>query len=286
MILALWTAAALASDLDSTPAPTDGALVVEESVLAYDVVGFAPAAPEQPAMGPDLLAAGGNGRLAAWDPVHHRVLVVDGLKTVGAFPVDGVDDLAVTAAGDVVMEVGRTLILVDGSGAELARTEIPGIVPIQASLRIEGDALVAVDAFDNLHNVARIDGHAFAPAVGPALVEPAVAASTPPSMSPADAAAIARVDGGWSIVETIVAARKDAIKVSARQLGKWMIVERVVADHPIAVERFAAIGGQQVALPVAGRAYVPARDLAVDAEGRLVVFDPEADGLHVVRISR
>jgi hypothetical protein len=39
--------------------------------------------------------------------------------------------------------------------------------------------------------------------------------------------------------------------------------------------------GAQVSLPVAGRLYAPTQDLAAGPDGRLVVMDPRADGLHI-----
>lgn len=250
---------------DTVPdVPIDGpaGAVVEEAVLPWEAVGFAPAAPERTALGPQHLAAGPDGLAVVYDPVGKRVVVLRDLAIEGAFAIGRVDDLAIGPDGEIVAVIGRRVHLLDASGAELDRFDVPALVPTGVDVEVRGDEVVGLDPFGNVRPIARIDGHALTATDGPALRK---------------VPAAARVD--------VPGALKTGTRAFEGGGTTWLVVDAVVSDAPIAVERWAQVGGTHVDLPVDERLYAPFGDLAVDADGRLLVLDPREDGLHLLRVS-
>lgn len=271
----LLAAGAFAGDtVPDVPITSPSPGVVEQARLPWEAVGFAPAGPERVAIGPQHLAAGPDGLAAVYDPVGQRVIVLRELQIEGAFALGRVDDLAIGADGDLVVTIGRRVHLLDTSGAELDRLDVPAIVPTGVDVEVLGDEIVGVDAFGNLRPIGRIEGRSLQAAEGPALREPRHRA---------------RVDAGVVIAAGQAVQVDGALKASARMLDgggtTWVIVDAVVADAPIAVDRWAVAGDTRVELPVDERLYAPFGDLAVDADGRLLVLDPQADGLHLLRVT-
>jgi hypothetical protein len=70
----------------------------------------------------------------------------------------------------------------------------------------------------------------------------------------------------------------------ARLLGDWLVVE-AMDDGAVTRSAIPLDGGETVSLPVRGRLYAPAQDIAVGPEGDLAWIDPRADGLHLVRVA-
>jgi hypothetical protein len=255
----------------------------EQRVLAYDQVGHRPAVPEQPAMGPDLLAAGPDGLAALYDPVGHRVLVLDDLAWVGSFDVQRVEDIAFSSGGEILVLADRRLRLLSVRGDELDEVPVPDIVPSGGSLTLDGDSVLSVDAFGNGHPVAQIASGAFFPASGPGLVAPShVVLSEPGRLS---------VDGVSRSFPGAVKVGGTVLSAGARG---WIVASVVTSEASITVERSAwpftdtaqgQVAGASTLLPTSGRAYVAGRDVAVDPDGRLLYLDPQQDGLHIVRVT-
>ena len=232
---------------------------VEERVVPWSEFGFVPAGQEAKAIGPDRVAAGADGLLALWDPVASRVLVLDDLVVTGGFGAVRVDDLAF-AGRDLVLLQGRTLALRDAAVKDLGHLGVPDVVPTNIDLLVRGSDVWGVDPFGNLHAIARMD-HGLAAPAGASF-------------------------GGRAFPPHPVAKRPGALKTSVRTLdGGWAIVDDVVRDFPIGVERSVVHDARTLSLETSDRAWVPADDADVDADGRLVVIVPLSDGLHVRRIS-
>ena len=256
----LFVSVALASD-GSVDGPVLGLAPfhVEERVVPWSQFGFAAAAPEAKAIGPDRVAAGADGLLGLWDPIRQRVVVLDDLVVTGGFSAARVDDLAF-AGRDVVLLQGRTVVLRDVLGNDLGHIAVPDLVPTNIDLLVRGSQIWGVDPFGNLHAIGVVNG----------------------GLSAATGASF----GGMAFPTHAIAKRPDALKTSVRTLDQgWAIVDDVVHDFPIGVERTIVHDGRSVPLETAGRAWVPADDADVDADGRLVVIVPLADGLHVRRIT-
>jgi hypothetical protein len=240
----------------------------DEVVLAWSTVGFAPAAPESPAIGPSLLALGPDGRAAVYDPLGRRVIVVG----AGAFPVGAAADLAFTSAGVLLVmdDAGRSLRAYAVGGKLLGERAFPGIVPPGGSLGLDGDIACSIDPFGNCHPLAEVssDG-ALGAAAGPGL--------RPPERRVVNQGGALLVDGHR--VATLPG------RGGGRILGDWLLVETM--DEGTATRRAVPLdGGATVALPVRGRLYAPARDVAVSPDGDLGWIDPRTDGLHLVRVAR
>jgi hypothetical protein len=246
----------------------------EEIVLDYGAVGLIPAGSEQPAMGPDRIAGGPEGRFALHNPATRSVLVFDALQLSHSIPVQGVDDLLFAPNGDLlILELDRRVRRFSPEGALLQVFPLPALVPTHVRLAVQADRLVGVDPFGNGHSVATMTPGGLEPTAGPAL--------TPPAHAVRWNGHTLQVDGQHVPI--------DAAKASGRVLdggaSEWLVVEAVVGDSPIRVERWALLGDARVDLPVDGRLYAPTQDLAVDANGRLLVLEPRTDGLHIVRVS-
>lgn len=256
----LFVSVALAGDGrlgEGVPGPAG--FRVEERVVAWSEFGFAAAGPESKAIGPDRVAAGADGLSALWDPVAARVLVLSDLVVTGGFTVAHVDDLAF-AGRDLLLLQGRTVALRDAAGRDLGQVGVPDVVPTHIDLLVRGSDVWGVDPFGNLHALARLD-HGLAAPTGASF-------------------------GGRATAPHAVAKRPGALKTSVRTLeGGWAIVDDVVRDFPIGVERSVVHDARSLSLETSGRAWVPADDADVDADGRLVVIVPLSDGLHVRRIS-
>ncbi len=259
--LLLFVSVALAGDVGSVgPVSGPDGLRVEERVVPWAEFGFVPAAQEQKAIGPDRVAAGADGLAAVWDPVRQQVLVLHDLVVQGAFAASRVDDLAF-AGRDLVLLEGRTIALVGADGRDHGNLPVPDLVPTNIDLLVQGSDVWGVDPFGNRHAIAHVEG----------------------GLSVATGASF----GGPAFAKVEVTPRAGALKTSVRTLGAgWAIVDSVVSDFPIGVERAVVHDGRSLPLETRSRSWTPADDADVDAEGRLVVIVPLADGLHVRRISQ
>lgn len=245
--------------------------------LPWGELTLIPAAPEAPALGPDLLAVAEDGRVALWNPAEALVRVLPGVDAAlagdpgEAFALAAADDLAWTGAGLLVLD-GRRLRLYDARGQLLSDRELPGLVPVGVRLAPAGDLIYGADVFSNRHPLARIEGAR--------LLAPPDGALLPPETRVRwDAGARTITAGNTRIALT------DALKAGGRVLSgggrRWLVLDVVVGDAPLVVERRARCleTGAEARLPVAGRLYAPSADLAVDGRGRLVWMAPFADGL-------
>ncbi|MDP2315190.1 MAG: hypothetical protein Q8P41_19985 [Pseudomonadota bacterium] len=243
------------------------AAITVEVVLSWNEVGFRSAAPESPAIGPDLLALGPDGAAAVYDPIDRAVVVVGGKS----FPVAGADGLAFTAAGVLLVmdNAARTLRAYDRGGALLDEQAFPGLVPTGGYLAVSGAAVLSVDAFGNGHPLAVVStaGVLSAPK-GAALVPPARRLVRTGSSLLVDGTAIATFTG----------------RGGGRLFGDWLLVE-AMNDGTVSRTAIPLDGGPTVSLPVRGRVYAPSQDVAVAPDGALGFLDPQPDGLHVVRVA-
>jgi hypothetical protein len=231
--------------------------------LPWTAVGFSPAGPESPAFGPDLLAAGPDGRWAAWDPVRG---VVIGVATI---PLPHVDGLAFTRDGDLLVldESRRTLTRWHG-GSEVASIAEDRLCPVGVELVVAGDLAAGRDVFGNLHPLAALGSGGLDAPSGPHLLP---------------APHVVRLEGGKVTVDG-VAIVVPADTLGAHLLGDWLVAD---AGRPGAVRERVAISlatGRSVAIPTKGR-YRPASGLAAAPDGALAYLDPRDDGLHVVRVA-
>lgn len=238
-----------------------------EVVLSWGDVGFAAAAEESPAIGPDILALGPDGAAAVYDPLGRRVIVAG----EGAFDVAGADGLAFTAAGVLLVMDGsaRVLRAYDTGGALLDEQGFPGVVPPGGTLSVEGAVVVSVDVFGNGHPLATVtSAGALTAPKGPSLLAPSRRV----------------MRSGTSIVVDGQSVATVGERGGGKLFGDWLLVESVergsVSRVAIPLE-----GGVSVALPVRGRLYAPAQGVAVGPDGELGWLDPRADGLHIVRVA-
>ncbi|MFN7143623.1 MAG: hypothetical protein ACK4YP_07610 [Myxococcota bacterium] len=249
------------------PEPIAPALQRSEIVLAWGEVGLRPAVPESPAIGPDRLAVGPDGRSAVYDPLGKRVLVVGG----ASIPVPAADGLAFTAAGILLVMDDRARLLraYRDTGAFVAELPFPGVVPPGGTLAVDGASVLSVDVFGNGHPLATVStsGALQAPS-GPALVPAARKVVRNGTSLVVDGRAVATVEG----------------RAGGRLVGDWLIVE-AMDDGAVTRAAIPLDGGSPVSLPVRGRLYAPAQDVAVGPDGDLAWLDPRADGLHLVRVS-
>lgn len=262
-----------------------GAAHASEGSVPWSQLELAPARQDAPALGPDRVAAGPDGQVLIWNPASGWL---DAYDSVAAFQ-DGelrasvrlaaVDDLLWTDAGLVVLDAAaRRVSLYSVDGQRLDSRGLPELVPPGCGLGVQGDGLVAVDAFGNRHGVARLSAGRLAPWTGPRLQEPAVAVRWDPG------AGQLRVDGRGVAVPA-------ALKTSGRALqggGRtWLVVEQVVADGPIQVRREAISmdTGVRYDLSPRGRLYAPSSDLSVSGRGDLVWMKPGPSGVTLVELS-
>jgi hypothetical protein len=263
----LFGAALAAEPLVEVPDPRAPGGLRAEVVLTWSEVGLAPARVESPAIGPDRVAAGPGDLVAVHDPVGGRVVV----PGVGAVAVQGVDGLAFTASGVLLVmdDRARRLRSFDIEGALLDDQPFPGVVAGGGVLVVDGELVLSVDVFGNGHPLA------FVGATG-ALTPPAEPALVPPARRVVRQGAMILVDGR--------AVASVGARGGARLLGDWLLVESldagVVTRRAIPLE-----GGDAVELPARERIYAPAQDVSVGPDGDLAWIDPRADGLHLVRVS-
>lgn len=191
-----------------------------------------------------------------WDPIRHRVMVLDELVPTHVIAVDRLDDLAFVGVNVVVLS-GRSLTLYAGDA--VSTLPVPDLVPTHIDLLVDSSSVWGVDPFGNRHAIARVDGDRLLAPDGPSF-------------------------GGRA--HDPAPTRAAGLKSSVRPLGHgWFVVEVVTDDRPIAVTRTVEHSGRSVEIATADRAWVPTTDLTVDADGRLVAIVPLADGLHVRRIT-
>lgn len=248
-------------------------------LLPWAELDLIPAAPESPALGPDLLAAGPDGQLALWNPAEALVHVYDSVDaalagdTGSAFALAAADDLAWTGSGIIVLD-GRRISLFSASGQLLSERALPELVPTGARLQVDGDQVYGADVFGNRHPAAQL--------VKGALVAP----SSQKLLAPADpvrwdAASQTMRAGGQEL------ALKDAIKAGGRVIRgggqRWLVVDAVVGDAPLRIQRqvLSLDSGARATIPVEGRLYAPTLDVAVDGRGALIWMAPQRDGLRV-----
>lgn len=225
-------------------------------VLRWEDVGFSEAQPDAAAFGPEHLALGPDGRWALWDPVKLQVI-----GDAGVILADHADALAFGADGDlwVLDETRRTLSR--WSGTERVDTwPVDRLCPSGVRLVVDGDEPRGIDLFGNSRRL--VEGEALRPP-----------------------AHVARKDGAGLVVDG-ERLSVPADLLGARILGDWVVVE---AGRPGAVRLRQAISlttGKVVTLPGrAGQRYRSAYDLAAAPDGSFGWIDPQADGLHLHRVS-
>lgn len=250
------------------PDPVGPAPITLDVVLSWTEVGLRPAAPESPAIGPDLLALGPDETAAVYDPVRRQVVVVGGPR----FAVPRADGLAYTSAGVLLVMDGsaRTLRTYDTSGTLVDEQAFPGIVPGGGSLALDEPLVLAIDPFGNGHPLALVTmSGALSPPQGASLVPPARRVVRSGSSLLVDGETIATFTG----------------RGGGRLLGDWLVVE-AMNDGAVSRMAISLEGRVTVSLPVRGRVYTPTQDVAVAPDGGIGWLDPRTDGLHLVRVSR
>jgi len=254
------------------------AMTIDEIWLSYEVAGFDGGDVDEVPRGGELLTAGPDDRLALYNPIDARVLLLDGDHQITAL-IDsaGVGSMAWDSAGRLLLYAPhrRQLILHAPDGRLLDVIALPDIIPAGGTVVVSAADAFVVDVFSNLHRAARISDDTLLPPSGPTLVEDGGRVRW-------DAAATTlTVDGiDWPLPE--------AIKASGRLVGNdWLLIDQVVAGSPIVATRTAALRetGERLHLPVDSRLYVPRADVAADADGRLLYLDPREDGLYIVRVT-
>lgn len=248
-------------------------------LLPWAELDLIPAAPEAPAVGPDLLAAGPDGQLALWNPAEALLHLYPSVDAALAgdpgstFALAAAEDLAWTGVGLLVLD-GRRISLYAASGQRLSERELPGLVPTGVRLVVEDAAIYGADVFGNRHPVATLAGATLRAPKSQALLPPAAAVRWD------EPARTLRV--GMTAVKM-----PDAMKAGGRVLlgggQRWLVVDAVVGDSPLQVERqvISLDTGARVSLPVSGRLYAPTADVAVDGRGALVWMAPQAEGLRL-----
>ncbi|NOY26020.1 MAG: hypothetical protein GXP62_09130 [Oligoflexia bacterium] len=258
------------------------AATTSRSVLPWSQLSLEPAAPDAAARGPELLTAGHLGMLAVCDPVSHEVDLIDasgagGDRVSSRLAVGLCGDIAFALTGDLVIldNATRRLSLVGVDGQTLAQVTLPDLAPTGLHLAIENDQVLGLDLFGNAHPLASVEGASLQPARQTKLEDRAGAILW-------DAASHSLHTDGLTLD------LPQARVASGQQVGDWLIVDIVVNDAPALMVRRQAWHvptGQVVDLPVQGRLYAPHQDAAQDDQGRLVVLDPRADGLGLLRVS-
>lgn len=253
--------------------------------IPWSELELTPSAQETRAIGPDLLAAGPEGRIAIWNPaealVHVHASVDAALAGVQptSFAIPTADDLAWSEAGLLVLdEARRQLDLYAPAGQRRDSLLLPGLVPVGVHLYVQGGVVYAVDVFSNRRPVARVSEEGLSPVATGRLEAPAVGVRW-------DAGSHTMTAGGRKLH------LPEAIKAGGRVLSgggrSWLVVDTVVGDRPLRVSRRALCldTGATAELPASGRLYAPSTDVAVDARGYLIWMAPMADGLHLGEVS-
>ncbi|MDP2309621.1 MAG: hypothetical protein Q8P18_26610 [Pseudomonadota bacterium] len=250
------------------PDPAGPPPVSLDLVLSWSEVGLRPAAPESPAIGPELLALGPDDAAAVYDPLRRQVVVVGGRP----FRVPGADGLAFTSAGILLVMDGsaRSLRTYDTDGTLLDEQAFPSIVPPGGSLAVDEPLVLAIDPFGNGHPLALVTmAGSLSPPQGASLVPPARRVVRSGTSLVVDGETIATFEG----------------RGGGRLLGDWLLVE-AVNDGAVSRMAISLEGRVTVSLPVGGRMYAPMQDVAVGPDGGIGWLDPQADGLHLVRVFR
>jgi hypothetical protein len=248
------------------------AIEIEEATLSWNEVASTPPGRDRPAMGPDRLAVGPDGELAWWNPASRRV---EWRQAGGVLRLEvgaAAEGLCFLPTGELlVLAANRRLLRYGRGGALEQRMELPERTPTGVELAVWQDRVVGVDRFGNGHGVARWSGAGLQPWEGRSILDN----PHPVRRSRDEAGVTIDWEGGQHRVP-------GALEASGRDIGGWLVVDAVVDDRPIHVQRLVfSAEGAQVSLPVAGRLYAPTQDLAAGPDGRLVVMDPRADGLHI-----
>jgi len=243
----------------------------EEVVLPYEVWGVFSGAPEEKSFGPDHLAVGPNG-LSMWvDPTRSQVVVFRDLAVESAFLAWGLDDVAFSADGDVLLLKGRTLELVSTTGFLIAQLPVHELIPTSVTLAVEGSHVFAVDVFGNQHSLAEVGNAGLGLPHGRRLrPDPA------------------QVRRGIGIVEQgswwfpVVDTKK--IGVRAIDSAQVVVVDTLEDTSPLRVTREIVTPNARWTLNVGARLYDPVDDIAVGPDGTLMWFEPLVDGIHLYRM--
>lgn len=252
-------------------------------LLPWGELALLPAAPESPALGPDLLAAGPDGQIALWDPASGLVHLYPSVDAAlagdpgSAFALAVADDLAWTGAGLLVLD-GRRLLLFSEGGQPAGSRTLPDLAPTGLTLWVEGSEVYGADVFGNRHPLASLADAQLRAPTGRRMLPPEVAVRWDPKRRVLSAG-----ERRLSLPE--------ALRASGRVISgggeRWLVVEAVVGESPLRVERQALSlrTGAQVLLPTSGRLYAPSDDLAVDGRGALIWMAPLRDGLRLGEVS-
>lgn len=255
------------------------AMPLTEVILPWALVGLIPAAPEQPAIGPDRLAVSADGHVALYDPGSLKILVIQGEKLVSSFAVPRADGLVFAPDGDLVVldSATRQLRRYSEAGSLEAQIALPALAPLDGTLMVWGEEAVLVDPFGNGHALSLLSGAGLDTRTG------AVFRPSPWHLwRSADPCCTVRLDAA--------SVRVEAIKAGARVFpageSRWLVVDAVVADAPIQVERHFFQGTTELAeIDLSGRLYNPTQDVAAGANGQIVQLLPRADGLHLITLT-
>lgn len=240
-----------------------------EVVIPWSALAFQAARTESPAVGPDLLAVGTRARVAMYDAVDDSVTIVG--APVAPFSVGHADGLAVSNAGQVVVldDSAREVRVYAADGGRVSAMGLPGVVPADGTLAIDGQTLLSVDIFGNGHRIATLS------------VSGELGKTTGPAMQ-VPTHDIRRSGGTISVDGREVATRTG--RVGARSLGRWLLVE-AMDEGTVTRDAILLSDGTTVSVPVRGRMYAPRLDIASAGDGTLAWMDPRDDGLHVVTVT-
>lgn len=230
--------------------------------LSWAELGFVPAGPEAPAIGPEHLALGPDGRWALWDPVRRRVHGAE-------LGIHRVDDLAFAPDGDLLVLDSSSRILSRWEEGRLVRAvSLDRLVPSQLRLVVDGELAAGVDVFGNLRPIADL--------AGGGLDRPELPRLLPAPHRVELLAGAVLVDGRPIGVGEALA---------ARVVGDWVLVEQgergAVVDRVVVSLR----SGRQVEIGPRSGPYRPAFDVAAGADGSFGWIEPTAAGLRLHRVA-
>ncbi|MEQ9495335.1 MAG: hypothetical protein RIT81_00720 [Deltaproteobacteria bacterium] len=245
-------------------------------VLRYGQdVGFAPAAEDALAVGPDLLTAADGQVVALYDAVRNEILVATPKGVRSRFEVRRADALLIPETGKVaVLDASAgTLRLYAETGASLGDFSLPDRTPSGDRLELQGTSLVAIDAAGSSREVAQL--------VGGKLV--------PPTRTGGLEAPIAlRTESGALRIGNETIRIDSAARIAGRLIGgrpPWIEIQIVRPGRRIDVIRRARRRGTIVSLPTQERSYVPTMDVAASSGGELVYLEPRDAEVHVVWVT-
>ena len=251
--------------------------VTETWTIPWSEVGFRPAAPDALAVGPDLLAAGADGRVIFYDPVARELVTLQDGQITARELTDRLDDLFEAPDGSLLTVDHMSRRLERHDGRRVEELALPRLAPSHGALDLgEDGAILLRDVFGNGHVVGVLDRSG--------LVEAPAGRLRPPDCPVT-----------WAAPRLLACGHPYLLPGTAKAAGRivenggvrWLVVEELVGEGPIAVRRWAVAlnRGTRVDLPLGDRRYAPTDDLAVDADGRLVVMAPLASGLRFTRVS-